>query len=80
MNVTGPIEVWLSQSNLTVTCTIVAEDETTDELEVNSLSMNGAQREITGWLIKQGFAPVGRWVDEAESEVSRKFRPQPGRI
>jgi len=77
----SPIEVWLSQVNLQVTCMIVAEDESTREFHVVSLSMRGAQREITGYLISQGFEPVGRWeaaqVDGAGDEIEavRKFRP-----
>ena len=58
---TGPIEVWISQSNLEVTCRVVHEDETVDELEVRSLSRRGAQRELTGYLLEQGYQPAGRW-------------------
>ena len=77
----GPVEVWLSQKNMQVTCTVVHEDEHTEELDVDSLSMRGAQREVTGWLISQGFKPAGRWqaeqVDPGESpvETSRQFVP-----
>jgi hypothetical protein len=60
----SPIEVWLSQRNMTVTCRVVHEDESTEELDVDSLSMRGAQREITGWLIAQGYKPEGRWTTE----------------
>lgn len=82
---TQPIEVWLSQPNLEVTCRIVYEDERTDTLDIGSLSMRGAQREVTGYLIKQGYTPAGRWEiehlvegDEREAvveETSRRFRP-----
>ncbi len=85
MKVDGPVEVWLSQKNMQVTCTVVHEDEHTEELAVDSLSMRGAEREITGWLIGQGFTPVGRWQSEYdtgpvsrgdyEAEVSRRFVP-----
>ena len=42
----------------------------------------GAQREITGWLIAQGYKPDGRWTTEAEddridygpSETWRRFK------
>jgi hypothetical protein len=57
----SPIEVWLTQKNIEVTCMIVHEDETTTSIDVESLSMRGAQREITGWLIADGYTPVGRW-------------------
>lgn len=70
----SPIEVWLRQDNMQVSCMIVREDETTSEYEVNSMSMRGAQRELTGWLIRDGYEPVGRWQDEADSETVRRFR------
>ena len=48
-----PIEVWLTQENMEVNCMVVREDESTDNsLDVVSLSMRGAQREITGTLIE----------------------------
>jgi hypothetical protein len=75
----GPIEVWLSQKNMRVICTVVHEDERTEQLDVDALSIRGAEREITGWLIEQGFKPAGRWRTEDESgderEVSRQFVP-----
>jgi hypothetical protein len=78
----GPIEVWLSQKNMQVTCRVVHEDERTDELEVEALSIRGAQREITGYLIGQGYKPAGRWANEQHDdqdhwpiEVSRQFVP-----
>lgn len=75
-----PIEVWLRQHNMAVTCMEVHEDETTDELDIKSLSMRGAQREITGYFIQHGYEPVGRWrVEHDDSamqtqETSRQFR------
>ena len=74
----GPIEVWLSQPVIEITCTLVADDESTANLDITSLSMRGAQREITGYLIGIGYEPAGRWETEGGSdvlEVSRKFRP-----
>jgi len=73
-----PIEVWLSQRNMAITCLIVHDDETTEELDVDSLSLRGAQREITGACIDDGYAPVGRWEwtdTENWSECVRTFRP-----
>ena len=77
----GPIEVWLTQANMQITCRIIREDESVDYLDVDSLSMRGAQREITGHLIAQGYAPVGRWeaefdgsADGGPSETVRKFK------
>jgi hypothetical protein len=80
----SPIEVWLSQAHMEITCTVVLEDESTSTLDVKSLSMRGAQREMTGYLIAQGYSPVGPWEAEAHSddgyggkeavETSRKFK------
>jgi hypothetical protein len=71
----GPIEVWLSQTNMQVRCWYVREDESTAELDVDSLSLRGAEREVTGVLISEGFKPVGRWAEEADGEVMRRFVP-----
>jgi hypothetical protein len=72
------IEVWLRKSNIEVICKVVFDDESGDELSIDSLSLRGAQREITAWFIAMGFEPAGRWQDEGASgeleEVSRKFR------
>lgn len=75
----SPIEVWLSQKNMQVLCTVVREDESTYTLDVDSLSMRGAQREITGYLIGEGYTPVGRWEDQADkddtvAEAVRRFK------
>jgi hypothetical protein len=51
---------------------VVREDETTYELAIDSLSMRGAQREITGWLIRDGYLPVGRWEFCAQSDRGRE--------
>jgi hypothetical protein len=42
--------------------------------------MRGAEREMTGWLISQGYKPVGRWQteDDGGQEVSRRFVPAKG--
>lgn len=78
----SPIEVWLSQNNMKITCMVVNEDETTSELDVDSLSMRGVQREITGYLIREGYSPVGRWevtsddgaLEFAAIETMRRFK------
>jgi hypothetical protein len=77
----GPVEVWLSQVNIEVTCMIVREDESTTNLDIGALSMRGAQREITGYLVSRGYAGVDRWeatVDDGASgaiETTRRFKP-----
>ncbi len=74
-----PIEVWLRSESLGLVCTVVRPDETTKTLDVDALSMRGAEREMTGWFIGQGYAPVGRWQTEASDgdesiEVVRTFK------
>jgi hypothetical protein len=64
----SPIEVWLSRANMGFTCTVVLENEKTSTLDVNSRSMRGAQREITGYLIARGYTPVGDWKVEAAGD------------
>jgi hypothetical protein len=81
----SPIEVWLSQRNMEVSCTVVHEDESTGHLTVDSLSMRGAMREMTGHFISQGYQPVGRWeitaenvadsAEEVVAECLRRFKP-----
>jgi hypothetical protein len=78
----GPVEVWLTKKNIAVTCRVVFEDETDWEPDVDSLSMRGAQREMTAWFISQDYEPTGRWADETgdeyfgtdEGETVRTFR------
>lgn len=88
---TTAIEVWLTQKNLEISCMIVNENESTDEIGVESLSMRGAQREVTGYLVGRGYEPVGRWESVEEdrnvyvdgggggfNECLRRFRPAKG--
>ena len=44
-----------------INCMVVLEDESTQPQDIQSPSMRGAQREITGWLIGLGWEPAGRW-------------------
>ena len=75
----GPIEVWLRKAAIGITCTLVRADESTQQVDVESLSMRGAEREMTGWFIRQGYSPAGRWETTATgngaTEVMRVFRP-----
>ena len=79
----GPCEVWLSLSDagFGVRCGVVFEDETDITLDVDALSIRGAEREMTAWLIGKSYKAVGRWATEAadqhgsDLEVSRKFAP-----
>jgi len=84
---TGPVEVWLrlGDAGFGISGKLVFEDESVDEdVEVEELSIRGAERGITGWLLSEGYKPVGRWEtwaegqDGADLEVSRKFAPTEG--
>jgi len=81
-NAKGPVEVWLRQINMAITCTIVHEDESTEETEIESLSFRGAQREISGYFVSHGYEPAGRWEDQEDDqragrESMRQFKPKP---
>lgn len=65
----SPIEVWLTKANIGITCRVVHEDESTEELQVDSLSMRGAQREMTGYFKRLGYEPAGRWETEHAGEA-----------
>ncbi len=79
------VEVWLTKvSDFRITCREVYEDESTSDWDVDaikSVSMRGAQREVTGHFLDEGYEPVDRWVAEEiaksghlEGEVVESFR------
>jgi hypothetical protein len=75
----GSLEVWLRQDDDEIVCTVVRDDESTYELDVDALSMRGAQREMTGYFIDEGYEPAGEWQVEVlgadgPAETSRRFR------
>ena len=79
----GPVEVWLTlqDAGFGVRGRLVFDDESDTDIDVTSLSIRGAQREWTAWLLDQGYKAAGRWQTEAQDsegtdwEVSRKFAP-----
>ncbi len=79
----GPIEVFLSQTDMSITCRAYRDEEDgrMQEWDIDSLSMRGAQREITSWLAGQAYTPAGRWSVESDGprghETVRQFRPTP---
>ncbi len=77
MDTTGPLEVWLTQRNMTVKCMIVREDESAEHPRIRSLSMRGAQREVTR-LLSGDYRPSGRWEtiiqNAAGTEAVRRFQ------
>ncbi|MDQ1537426.1 MAG: hypothetical protein QOE58_1819 [Actinomycetota bacterium] len=74
----SPIEVCLRQSNMYIGCSVTCEDESGFDMHINSLSVRGAQREVTTFLIQQGYTPAGRWEDEVQDgngrECFRRFK------
>src|ERR1035438_655299 len=70
----------LTRKNLEITCTLVFEDESVSYPQPHSISLRGAQREVTGMLVSTGYIPTGRWDDEGEDEDgyrewTRAFKP-----
>ena len=50
----------LSRKNIEITGTLVFEDESGGYPDITSLSVRGAQRELTGWLVSCGYIPAGQ--------------------
>jgi hypothetical protein len=75
---TKPIEVRLSRPHLEVTCQVLFPDGTAIAVGVDALSIQGAQHEMTAWLIEQGYEPAGCWStpDENDRQAARTFRRQ----
>ncbi|MCV7089053.1 hypothetical protein [Mycobacterium interjectum] len=76
----GPIEVWVRQDDDEIICMVVSDDESTYELDVDALSMRGAQREMTGYFVDQSYEPADEWHVEVDGvdgpvETVRRFRP-----
>ena len=75
-----PIEVWLSQPHLEITCRIVLHDGTAIGVGVDSPSLHNAQREMTIWLTGQGYEPAGQWSAKNghADPIARTFRCRAG--
>jgi hypothetical protein len=68
------------RQNIEISCTLAFEDESISYPPVDSVSLRGAQREITGRLVAFGYVPAGRWSEDDEDEDgyrewSRAFKP-----
>ena len=57
----SPVEIRLRKKRLDVTADAEHEDEATEPLRVKSVSMRGAQREITTHMKGLGYLPVTSW-------------------
>jgi hypothetical protein len=82
---TSPVEVWLTKKDIAVGAVIYADDVVLWQDDTDSISMRGAQREMTAWLISAGYEPLDRWRVEysngggkydAAIETVRTFRPK----
>src|ERR1017187_1706872 len=70
----------LTRKHLEIICTLVFEDESVSYPQPRSVSLRGAQREVTGMLVSTGYIPAGRWSEEEEDEDgyrewTRLFKP-----
>jgi hypothetical protein len=76
------LQAVLTRKNIEITCTLVFEDESVSYPSVQSVSVRGAQREVTGQLVAHGYTPGGRWSEGKEdedgyTEWTRPFKPGP---
>ncbi len=75
------LQAVLSRKNIEISCALVFEDESVRYPGVQSVSVRGAQREVTGLLVMGGYIPVGRWSegveddDDGYTEWTRSFKP-----
>jgi hypothetical protein len=64
----------LSTFGSSITCEVFHKDRSGKKpLYVSMRSMRGAQREITGRLIEDGYEPDGEW-EGTETETIRRFK------
>ena len=75
------VEVWLTlnEERTGVLARIYFEDETVRGIPVSARSISGAEREMTAWLISQGYEGISYWNAELGEEdfaleSSRTFR------
>lgn len=73
---TNVAEVWLMGAKPPISCLLVHADESTSTADLAAVSLAGAQREITGRLVGDGYKPDGPWVDidPAAPESMRIFK------
>lgn len=69
-------EAWLSTSGTDVTCMFVNSDESTRKHPAVFRSMAGAQREITGHLVADGYRPTSPWTEQGPDESMRTFNKE----
>ncbi len=76
------IEAFVTARELEAKVTVYRADETVwTSMRTDALSLRGAEREVTAWLLGYGYEPTGRWSYEDDEdrngqhhESSRSFR------
>ena len=64
------MQVWIRKTDSVLKCSA--------NIEIKSLSMRGAQREVTGYLIGEGYIPITDWITDTKNEISgREFVETP---
>jgi hypothetical protein len=58
---TSPVEVWLTKKDIAVGAVIYADEVVIWQDDADSISMRGAQREMTARLMAAGYEPLDRW-------------------
>lgn len=58
----SPILAWLSQTDIEIECHVIYEGVTIDELDVDTLDLGRAKRELVRYLVGLGYRPVTPWV------------------
>ena len=60
------VDVWLTldEERTGVIARIYFEDETVRWIRVSARSISGAEREMTAWLISQGYEGISYWNSE----------------
>jgi len=72
---TGRVQLCLDPAPFGWTARLVREDGTEQPLEVTAVAVRAARRELSLWLLPQGYVPVGGWHDREGGASYRVYRP-----
>lgn len=62
------VEVIITRKGMSVRAVMHGPADRVSELDVDTLSMRGTQRDLTAGLIRGGYKPLGRWETLAETD------------
>lgn len=68
------IKVWVIQNRFHITAFEETESGRRSEINVQSINLRGAQRELTSWYKSVGWGPIGRWTATGSEHWYRFFR------